>query len=328
VAIKVAKVRDDLLTEELSSFLGEARRVAQLKHPSIVSVLDVSRGDAETGSLVMEYVDGPTLTEVFAEGQMSMTALVGMLIEIADGVHHAHTHGILHRDLKPGNILLGRDDRPRIVDFGMALHEREQYSAPRKAAGTPYCMAPEQVRGETHRLDPRTDVWSLGVILYEGLTGQRPFYGSTFVSTFDAILKDDPCPLSFLNSSIPAELARICGKCLSKRMGDRYGSAAELSADLKRWLDDPHDDRASCEKPGDNSRQRVAARGRPGRSRRAQRAAFVRCRGRGFLSRLAARASYARRVTGIGACLDQDHRESRRPGRSSRFTPLRTNWIW
>ena len=238
VAIKVAKKEENRSTELLSTCLSEARRVAQLKHPAIVNVLDVVRGDAETWYLVMEFVDGPTLAEIFADGQMSMTELVSILIAVADGVHHAHSQGILHRDLKPGNILLGKDGRPKIVDFGMALHDHEQYYAPLKAAGTPYCMAPEQVRGETHRLDARTDVWSLGVIMYQGLTGKRPFVGKTVPQTYDAIFNDDPRPISQLNSSVPAELARICLKCLSKRMGDRYASAADLAADLKCWLDE------------------------------------------------------------------------------------------
>lgn len=236
VAIKLAKQWHSQLGQQVQTFLEEARRVAQLRHPSIVNIFDVSRGDSAEWYLVMEYIDGPSLKAVFAEGRLSVKTLVELIADVAEAIDYAHNNGILHRDLKPANVLLNKSGQhPRIVDFGMALHEREQHFAPRHPAGTPYCMAPEQVRGETHRLDARTDVWSLGVMLYEGLTGKRPFCRENDSSLFKAILEDDPDPLSRHNSSVPNELQRICIKCLSKRMGDRYATAAELAMDLRRW---------------------------------------------------------------------------------------------
>ena len=244
VAIKVAKPSQAEPGAHAFTFLDEARRVALLNHPSIVKILDVSRGDVEAWYLVMEYVDGPSLFEVFREGNLSIVDLVRLLLQVSEGVQHAHSHGILHRDLKPANVLIGKDGRPRIVDFGMALQAREQPFAPRQASGTPYCMSPEQVRGETHRLDARTDLWSLGILLYEGLTGKRPFTDKSVERVFEAILGKDPPPPSHVNPSVPLELDRICLKCISKRMADRYGSASELSADLQQWLDD-RDSRSS-----------------------------------------------------------------------------------
>lgn len=238
VAIKVAKPGRSDSEAQPFSFLEEARRVALLNHPSIVKILDVSRDDGDAWYLVMEYVDGPSLHEVFREGSVDLKYLVELMAQVAEGVHHAHVHNILHRDLKPGNILIGKDGRPRIVDFGMALQVREQPFAPRQVSGTPYCMAPEQVRGETHRLDGRTDLWSLGIIFYQGLTGQRPFSDKSVERVFEAILGEEPPPPSQVVSGVPVELDRICLKCISKRMTDRYNSAAELALELRQWLAD------------------------------------------------------------------------------------------
>ena len=250
VAIKVAKPSRADAEVQPSSFLDEARRVALLNHPSIVKILDISRGDADAWYLVMEYVDGPSLHEVFREGIISITTLARWMSQVAEGIHHAHMHNILHRDLKPGNILIGKDDRPRIVDFGMALQIRDQPFAPRQASGTPYCMAPEQVRGETHRLDVRTDLWGLGIILYQGLTGQRPFTNKSVERVFEAILTTEPPPPSHVAPGVPVELDRICLKCISKRMADRYTSAEELALDLQQWLAE-YEGRTSKELRGD-----------------------------------------------------------------------------
>ena len=237
VAIKVAKPREEAAFDQVDTFLAEARRVAQLQHPAIVTIHDVSRGDTDAWYLVMDYIDGPSLADVYADGQMNPADLAKLLIEVAEGIHYAHCNGILHRDLKPANVLLDKDEKhARIVDFGMALQEREQTYAPRKPAGTPYSMAPEQIRGETHRLDARTDIWSLGVLMYEGFSRERPFNGEHVDELFDAILHDDPPPMMHSLPVMSEELQRICFKCLSKRMGDRYATAAEVGSDLRHWL--------------------------------------------------------------------------------------------
>ena len=142
----------------------------------------------------------------------------------------------MHRDLKPANILIDGRGEPFVSDFGLAIDEELQQLKSGEIAGTPRFMAPEQVRGETHRLDGRTDIWALGVILYLGLTGQPPFVSRTREEIFDEILNRDPKPLRQLGGDVPRELERICLKCLAKRMADRYQTAADLGEDLELWL--------------------------------------------------------------------------------------------
>ncbi len=158
------------------------------------------------------------------------------MIPVAEAAHHAHRAGLVHRDLKPSNILIDEGGKPHITDFGLAVREELQDLRTGEIAGTPHYMAPEQVRGETHRLDGRTDVWALGVILYLSLLGRQPFSGRDPSEIFDEILHRDPKPPRQLNDRVPRELERICLKCLSKRMADRYETAGDLADDLKAWL--------------------------------------------------------------------------------------------
>ena len=155
---------------------------------------------------------------------------------IAEAAHHAHRAGLVHRDLKPSNILIDEVGKPHITDFGLAIREDLQDLRTGEIAGTPHYMSPEQVRGETHRLDGRTDVWAIGVILYRCLLGRQPFSGRNHLEIFEEILHRDPKPPRQINDRLPRELERICLKCLSKRMADRYETAGDLADDLKRWL--------------------------------------------------------------------------------------------
>ena len=190
------------------------------------------------GFLVLEYVAGQTLHELYRQGRLEPRRLAGLVAAVAEAVHHAHTAGLVHRDLKPSNILIDPEGRPKVCDFGLAVDEEIQRLRRGEVAGTLPYMAPEQVRGETNRLDGRTDIWAIGVILYRGLTGALPFRGTTTAECFEEILGREPRPPRQFGDDIPRELERICLRCLSRQMSDRYLTAADLAGDLRRWLDD------------------------------------------------------------------------------------------
>ncbi|WP_435018625.1 protein kinase domain-containing protein [Tundrisphaera sp. TA3] len=236
VAIKVPTAQALARPGQLEALLAEARLAASLRHPAIVGVYDVGRDGDGTAFIVLEYVEGVTLAALLKEGRVDPVRLAGLVARIAEAVHLAHKAGMVHRDLKPSNIMIGGDGEPRVADFGLAITESGQYSLAGEVAGTPTHMAPEQVRGETHRLDGRTDVWALGVILYQALVRRLPFSGLDSASLFDEILHRDPRPPRQIDDAIPKELERICLKCLSKRMNDRYSSAVDLADDLHAWL--------------------------------------------------------------------------------------------
>ena len=236
VAIKVP--RPGLLSspEQVQAFLDEARIAAGLVHPAIVAVYDVGRQGENDVFVVFEYVEGRNLASLLKTDRLSPTQLVKLMVPVAEAVHHAHKAGLVHRDIKPSNILIDQQGRPHIADFGLALSENPQDLREREIAGTPIYMAPEQVLGETHRLDRRTDVWALGVVLYLGLSGRPPFSGRERAVLFDEILRRDPKPPRQTSDTISHDLERISLKCLSKRMADRYDTAGALADDLKKWL--------------------------------------------------------------------------------------------
>jgi serine/threonine protein kinase/formylglycine-generating enzyme required for sulfatase activity len=250
VAIKLPRRGLFTAARQVDDFLREARMVARVRHPAIVSVFDVGRQDDGPVFVVMEYVDGRTLADVLRSERRPLSALVGILAAVADAVSHAHSRGLIHRDLKPENILIDRDGAPRVTDFGLAVHEDFQRLRHGEIAGTPAYMSPEQVLGETHRFDGRTDVWGLGVILYQILSKRRPFNGSC-TEIFDAVLHRDPKPPRQVNPTIPEELERVCLKCLMTRMTDRYASAADLAADLRGWLEQSTSASTPAPSPGD-----------------------------------------------------------------------------
>ena len=216
--------------------LTEARIAAKLRHPGIVAVHDIGYDEGGEVFVVLDYVPGATLAVVFAEARPSPIRLAGIMLRVAEAVHHAHISGLVHRDLKPSNILIDSRGVPYVTDFGLAVSEAMQRLKSGEIAGTPSYMAPEQVRGEAHRLDGRTDVWALGVILYEGMTARLPFAGATREGLFEEIQGRDPKPVRQIDDRLPRELERITLKCLAKRMTDRYQTAADLAEDLQAWV--------------------------------------------------------------------------------------------
>ncbi|MEX0586380.1 MAG: serine/threonine-protein kinase [Pirellulales bacterium] len=236
VALKLPHGTCFSCNDSRNQFLHEAKTAASLRHPGLVAIHDVGSLDDGHPYLVMEHIAGRSLAQELALGRPSLERAVRIAAEIADAVHCVHENNLVHRDLKPANVLLDAEGRPHVTDFGLALHEDTQSQYVGNISGTLPYMAPEQVRGEAHRLDGRSDVWAIGVMLYEMLTGRRPFRGNTANEVFDEILWRTPKPLRQIDDGIPDELERICLKSLAKDVHERYTSAAGLAEDLRRAL--------------------------------------------------------------------------------------------
>jgi WD40 repeat protein/tRNA A-37 threonylcarbamoyl transferase component Bud32/uncharacterized protein YbaR (Trm112 family) len=236
VAIKVPRPGNLAAGQELNRFLREARNLAQLRHPFIVSVYEV--GEAEgVPFLVNEFVEGVTLADRLTAQRLSPREAAQIMATVADALQYAHETGVIHRDVKPSNIMLSSDGTPRLTDFGLAKREAGEITMTidGQVLGTPAYMSPEQARGEGRLVDGRSDVYSVGVILYELLTGELPFRGNTRM-LLHQVLHDEPRPPRRLNDRIPRDLETICLKAMAKEPGRWYGTAGDLSEDLRRYL--------------------------------------------------------------------------------------------
>ncbi len=239
VALKVLREDTELSASTLQRFRREAEVAAKLTHPSLVGVYDIGDEDARP-FIVMELVEGVSLDRHQKEGKPSRTALVILLERVARGVAFAHDHGVIHRDLKPQNILVTPGGEPKVTDFGLAHLTDTDVTLTRTgtAVGTPLYMAPEQVRGKPTDISPRTDVYALGAILYEMLTGSPPHRGDTPAAIFARITDSDPMAPRKVSSSIPVDLETICLKALERSPARRYPTAREFADDLRRFLED------------------------------------------------------------------------------------------
>jgi serine/threonine protein kinase len=232
VVIKVPHRRLVSRPEDAQAYLAEARTVAGLDHAHIVPVYDVGSTAECPCFIVSKYIEGPTLAQKLKEDRPSAQEDVELVAAVAEALHYAHSKGLVHRDVKPGNILLDTAGKPHVADFGLALRE-ENVGKGLRFAGTPAYMSPEQARGEGHLVDGRTDVFSLGVVLYELLTGRRPFRGDTREELLEQILILDPRPPRQYDAAIPKGLERICLKALAKRASERYSTAKDMAEDLR-----------------------------------------------------------------------------------------------
>ena len=237
VALKVLRAGALATAHDLARFHTEAEAVARLRHPNIVQVFEAGERDGQR-YLALEYMEGGDLRRKLAGSPLPAASAAALLEPLARAVHHAHEAGIIHRDLKPANVLLDADGIPKVTDFGLAkrVDESAGLTGSDHPLGTPSYMAPEQAQSQSAEIGPHTDVYALGAILYECLTGRAPFLGATPMETMMQVVQVESVPPRRLVAAVPRDLETICLKCLEKDPAKRYPRANDLADDLRRFL--------------------------------------------------------------------------------------------
>jgi WD40 repeat protein/predicted Ser/Thr protein kinase len=238
VAIKMILAGQFAGEEDVKRFYAEAEAAAHLDHPGIVPIFEVGEHDGQH-FYSMGFIEGRSLAERVKDGPLPPREAAEVVRKVAEAMHYAHQHGVIHRDLKPANILIGRDGQSRVTDFGLAKRTEgdSNLTGTGQILGTPSYMPPEQAAGQTDRIGPRSDVYSLGAVLYCLLTGRPPFQAASPIDTVMQVLDRDPVAPRQLNSRVPRDLETICLKCLEKNVARRYASAKDLADELTRFLD-------------------------------------------------------------------------------------------
>src|SRR5215468_9330332 len=237
VALKVINLGQWASKAHVKRFRREAEAAAHLEHPCIVPIYEVGERDGQC-YFSMKFVEGGQLDEVVRREPMPIRRAAELIVKMARTVHYAHEHGILHRDIKPGNILLDKNGEPQLTDFGLAqlVESESTVTATLDVLGTPSYMAPEQAMGNNAEVSSATDVYGLGAVFYQLLTGQPPFAGGATYETIKLLLDTEPKQPRILNPKIDRDLSTICLKCLEKDPKRRYSSALALAEYLERWL--------------------------------------------------------------------------------------------
>lgn len=238
VAIKEPRENDSRNRLNLETYLSEARVLASFDHPNIVPVYDVGMTSEGACYIVSKWIEGYDLKAYLLRKPLSFERTAEMIAQVAEALHQTHVRGLVHRDIKPANILIDGQGRCYVTDFGLALSKLE-HDKSTGIVGTPAYMSPEQARGEGHLVDGRSDLFCLGVVMYEMLTGTRPFSSTERVEVLAQIMNASPRRPRDRNAAIPAELERICLKALSKLPNDRYQCGAEFADDLRCWASTP-----------------------------------------------------------------------------------------